>query len=265
MVNKQLHPYKSSIKIILTLGMILFILSACMVTPEQTSFEALFSPTPSLTPTATVVWFPVTSTPELKIVFTSTPDVSEMPGFTDLIFDDSGVATDHWIGRTDANGSVTVDQDSITLAVDGSKGALTVFREDTLLYNYYFESVMTTSLCKNDDQMGVLFRVNGSMSYYRFLVSCSGRISLQQVVGGTPTTLNDWISTNQVQQGLNNSVKIGMWVNGNDLRIYLNDQLQMEVANNTFYSGGIGFFAKASGDSPVSVNFSNIKVYQVTK
>jgi hypothetical protein len=265
MDNQQFHPYKSSIKIILILVLVLFMLAACMITPEQTSFEALFSPTPTLTPTATIVWFPVTSTPDTKIVFTSTPDVSELPGFTDLIFDDGGVVTEHWMSGSEANGTITVGQNSITLAVDGPKGALTTFRKDTLLYNFYFESVMTTSLCKNDDQMGVLFRVNGSMSYYRFSISCSGKISLQQVVGGAPTTLMDWVFTNQLQQGLNKSVKIGVWVNGKELKIYLNDQLQMEVTNNTFYSGGIGFFAKASGDSPVSVNFSGIKVYQVKK
>ena len=103
------------------------------------------------------------------------------------------------------------------------------------------------------------------MSYYRFMINCSGRISLQQVAGGTPTTLVDWISTNQVQQGLNNPIKIGVWVYGNNLKIYLNDQLQMEVVNSTFYSGGIGFFAKAAGDSPISVSFSDIKVYQAKK
>lgn len=247
------------------LGLMLPLLTACLSTVEETSFEALFSATPTFTPTATVLWFPVTSTPQLRTTATSTPDISEIPGYSELIFDDSEVTDDHWVSASDSNGSILVDQNSVNLAVNSSKGALTAFRNDTLLYNIYFESMMTTSLCKSDDQMGVLFRVNGSMSYYRFLINCSGRVSLQQVAGGTPTTLIDWISTNQVQQGLNNPVKIGVWVYGSNLKIYLNDQLQMEVVNSTFYSGGIGFFAKAAGDSPIAVSFSEIKVYQAKK
>lgn len=265
MLKKSFHSYKRPIVVILCLGMLLTLLAACSNTVEETSFDALFSATPSITPTATVLWFPVTSTPEVKVAATSTSDISEYPGYTDLIFDDSGATDDHWVSASDGNGSILVDQNSVNLAVNSSKGALTAFRKDTLLYNVYFESTMTTSLCKNDDQMGVLFRVSGSMSYYRFLINCSGRISLQQVAGGTPTTLVDWITTNQVQQGLSNPVKIGVWVYGNSLKIYLNDQLQMEATNSTFYSGGIGFFAKAAGDSPISVGFSGIKVYQAKK
>jgi hypothetical protein len=265
MVKNILCSLHRFTKTFLLSGLVMLMLSACIGAPGQTSFEALFSPTPTLTPTATIVWFPVTSTPEVKIVSTETPDPAGQPGYSTLIFDDTGTAGDHWVNLAESAGSITVDQNSVNLAVNSSKGVLTAFRKDTMLYNFYFETVMATSLCKNDDQMGVLFRVTGSMSYYRFMVNCSGKIALQQVVGGTPTILKDWMSTSQAQQGLNGSLKIGVWAYGSVLRIYLNDQLQMEVTNSTYYSGGIGFFAKASGDTSVAVNFSDIKVYQAEK
>jgi hypothetical protein len=247
---------------ILLFGMATILLAACIGTAEQPTIEMLFSPTPTLTLTPTIQWFPVTATPILVVVPTSTPNPLAHPSHGALIFSDEGKTKDAWVGLQDSYGTISVNGNSVTLSVNAVKGSLTSLRAKTTLDNFYFESVMSVGLCKKDDLMGVLFRASDAQNHYRFLFNCQGMISLQQVADGRSTNLTDWSLSNQVQTSLNSPVKIGVWASGRTLRIYLNDQLQFETTNGTFRSGGIGFYAKSSGDTTVTASFSSINVYE---
>jgi hypothetical protein len=254
-----------SLLLFLAAGMGSMLLFGCTSQIQQPSMEMLFSPTPTLTLTPTIQWFPVTATPALEVVPTATPNPAAQPRYGSVIYSDLTDTGKNWIAAQDANGSVSVKDDSITLVVNTPKGMSSIFRKDTVLGDFYFESIMTVGLCKKDDQAGVIFREAGQQSYYRFLVNCQGMISLQQVVGGAPTILKDWSLSNQVKPGLSAPIKIGIWASGKTLRVYLNDELQLETSSGTFYSGGIGFTARAAADTPVTVNFSGVKVFEVVK
>lgn len=249
---------------ILFIGLVGVLFSSCSV-PGSEATSALFSPTPLLSPTPTIVWFPVTSTPELVAVSTPTPGNPGGPTFGTLTFDDTGMTADHWAAAHNAAGIVTVSKDSLGLAVNTPPGSLLTLRNDTTLNDFYFETIMTMGLCRNDDTAGVVFRAVDAQSYYAFLVNCQGRIALERVLKGSPAMLSDWSLTSQVQPGLTQPLKIGVWTQGSTIRIYLNNQLQYEVVNSSYNGGGIGFFAQASGDSAVSVNFSEIKAYQASE
>jgi hypothetical protein len=252
---------KYGILLLAVIGSIL--LAACTGTTEQPSMDALFSPTPTLTPTPTTQWFPVTATAMYVAVSTATPNPGANPEFGSLIFSDQTNTDKNWPASQTVNGSVLVNEGSVTLAISTPRRLLTVFRNNTSLIDYYFESTMNVSLCKKEDVMGVLFRAAGSQSYYRLLFNCQGMITLQQVIGGTPSPIKDWALSNQVQSGLNPAVKIGIWVSGKIIRIYLNDQLQFETTNNVFSDGGIGFYARSAGDTAVTVKFSSISVFAI--
>jgi hypothetical protein len=249
----------------LLFNLALFGLTACLAKPETPSIESLFSPTPTLTLTPTIQWFPVTSTPVYEARATATPNPAASPNYDALIFSDQAVMKKNWAGMQNTMGSVVVNDDSITLSVNSPRGSVTAFRGNTTLDNYYFESVMLVGLCKNGDQVGILFRATGSQSYYRLLFKCDGAVSLQQVIGSEPANLIDWSLSNQIGPGLNTPVKVGVWVYGKTIRIYLNDSLFFETSNSTFYNGGIGFYAKAVGETNVTVNFASISVYEVSR
>lgn len=249
----------------MVLLIVVFFLTACAAQTESPSIEMLFSPTPTLTLTPTIQWFPVTSTPEYITPPTGTPNPAASPNYGTLIFSDEEDMTENWQGTQDTIGIVSVNEGSITLSVNSSRGTLTALRKFTSLSDFYFESVMTVNLCKKEDQVGVIFRAAGSQSYFRLLFKYDGRYSLQEVTGGQPIVLVDWSVSNQLQPGLNAPVKVGIWAYGKTIRIYLNGQLLDEVENNTFYNGGIGFYARAAGDTNVTVNFSGINVYEAIK
>jgi hypothetical protein len=257
-------PIRMTLTAILLIGMVGVLFSGCDVT-GQDSMAAIFSPTPVLSPTSTIVWFPVTSTPELVAMSTTTPNATGGPVYGPLTFDDTGVISEHWVAAQEAAGLVTVSKDSLGLAVNNPRGSLLTLRKDTNLNDFYFETVMTMGLCRNDDAAGVAFRTVDAQNYYVFLVNCQGRIALERVLKGSPAMLSDWSLTNQAQPGLAQPLKIGVWARGSTIRIYLNDQLQYEVINSAYYSGGIGFFAQASGDTSVSANFSEIKNFKAAE
>ncbi|MHC1740193.1 MAG: hypothetical protein AB9897_03670 [Anaerolineaceae bacterium] len=259
--------FKSSIKrfclIFLLAAGIVALASGC-INQEQQPVSVLFSPTPSMTMTPTVIWFPVTATPEIIRPPTATPNPASSPVFGQLLFADTFSGQDDWLNSQDSNGFVIVKEDSITLAVKKPRGSLVALRQNTKLTDYYMETTLNkVGFCSPDDQVGVVFRAQGQQSYYRLLIDCQGKITLQQVIGGSPAALVDWTPSSEIPPNLWKPIKIGIWVSGKVMRIYLNDHLQFETTRDTYKSGEIGYFAHAAGESALTVSFSALNVYQV--
>jgi len=262
------HKKKYSISIIS-----LAILSAAVVSmivgcipQEQQSLNQLFSPTPSLTTTPTIQWFPATATPMAVAQSTATPDPANQLVFGQPLFADTFTGGSNWQDSQTQSGIVTAKDGAITLAVKTAQGSLVTLRENTLLNNFYLETtVKRVAFCNENDQIGVLFRAQDAQNFYRVMINCQGTVALQQMVGGTPTMLVDWKPSSQVPSGLWMPFKIGIWTYGRSIRVYINDQLFLDDTRDTFASGGIGFSAKAVGDTPLTVSFSELNVYQVDK
>ena len=261
----QLRKQIRRVLIILVFGGFLtWIIASCAPQVNQPISE-LFSPTPTLTTTPTVLWFPATNTPSLILLPTSTPNPAANPIYGAVLFNDTFSSAGNWQNSQNTNGNIIITDNSLTLAVNAARGSLSTIRQNTTLNDFYLETTATIHLCKQDDQIGILFRVEGSQSYYRMLINCQGTYALQQVLGGAPAFLANWTPSAELQPGLYQPLKIGIWAYGNVLRIYFNDQLQSEVSRGTFQSGSIGFYARAAADTPLTVSFSDLTVYQVNK
>ena len=87
-------------------------------------------------------------------------------------------------------------------------------------------------------------------------------ITLQQVINGAPNPMVDWTLSTALEPGLPFPVRIGILASGKTIRIYLNQVLQIEVEKDLFRAGGLGFYARAAGDTPLTVNFSDLKIYE---
>jgi len=253
-----------SCSLILSFGLAVFATTACAVESEPTSAGLLFTATPEITITPTIDWFPATATSTAPPIKTPTPNPFATPAIGELIFSDSFLADGSWQNSQFPNGLIIVKEGVLTLAVKSAHSSLTTLRSDTNLIDSYIETTITIGLCKGEDQVGVLFRVSGSQSYYRFLLNCQGLVSLQQVAGGTPVVLIDWTPSN-IQPGLYRSVKIGVWQSGSTIRVYLDDELQLETTSGYFKNGGVGFYARAAGDTPLTVNFTSLNVFQTSQ
>jgi len=50
---------------------------------------------------------------------------------------------------------------------------------------------------------------------------------------------------------------------GREMRVFLNDHFQFSQRDPVFPSGRIGFFIYASGQTPVTISFSDLSAYSV--
>ncbi len=239
-----------------------FLLAGCLSTEEQPS--ALFTPTPQITPTSTIVWFPPTLTPTILPTPSVQPTVDMRPGLGSVLLADDFSTPGLWDSGEFAGGTITYNTGRLTLAVSQTGGYLSSLRTDAKFSDFYLEITANPILCRGEDVYGILFREIAGNSYYRLLLNCNGMLRLERVSYSDILILQKWQGSSQLAAGAPLTVRIGIWARGSQLRVFINDSFQFEVGDVRFPSGGIGVFAISKGTTAVTVNFSDLQVRALT-
>jgi hypothetical protein len=181
-----------------------------------------------------------------------------------LIFTDSFDQPEMWNTASSDQASAMLTRNQLVLSIIGS-GPLSIIslRSQPVVGDFYAETMVEVSLCSGKDQYGMLFRASGSENYYRFTVNCSSQLRLERVRGGETYPLLDWLPSGDAPSGAPARIKLGVWAVGREMRAFLNDHYQFSLLDPVFSSGTLGFFIFASGQTPVTVSFSNMSVYSV--
>jgi hypothetical protein len=217
------------------------------------------------TNTATVVWFPPTTTFTPFPTQGTTPTPDQRPGIGALIFSDGFTEGEAWsLGRTE-QGSAAIGKGELTIALFSPKAYYFSTRQEPVLEDFYAEITASPSLCQGTDEYGMLLRYTGPASYYRFSLSCDGRARLDRVVSGQASSPQPWLQSGAVPPGAPSSSRLGVWSVGDELRFFVNDEYQFTVKDPLLASGTLGVFARAAGDQAVTVNFSELVVYQIDR
>jgi hypothetical protein len=156
-----------------------------------------------------------------------------------------------------------VENNRLTLALTAGPLSITSLRSEPLLGDFYAQVTVSVNLCQGNDQYGVLFRAAPGENHYRFVLACNGSLRLERVRSGAAEILQNWIPSGDAPTGAPTQVKIGVWASGDELRLFLNDHLQFSLRDPVFHAGTLGFFAFASGETPVMVLFSGLEVFSV--
>jgi hypothetical protein len=130
------------------------------------------------------------------------------------------------------------------------------------LRDFYLETKVNIGLCKSNDVYGLIVRAISEYNYYRFLVDCQGYARAERVRDGATTLMQDWTPTG-LPPGAPLDVSLGVWVVGSEMRLFANNAYIFSVKDPVFTEGTVGIFARASGDSPVTVSFSKMAIYSV--
>jgi hypothetical protein len=217
-------------------------------------------PTVTATPTATIVWFPPSATPTLLQVptYTGTPVMS--PGIGARILSDNFSDDSPWDTAVADNASAAIGRNRLSLAVQPGF-YLSSMRRELPLSDFYAEITARPSLCRGDDNYGVIARGVGS-SFYRFVLTCNGEIRAERISGGTRLPIFDPVPSGDVARPPG-EVRIGLWAVGEEMRLFLNDRYQFSVRDPKFPIGAFGVFVRSNGEEPVSVTFSDLEVYDV--
>jgi hypothetical protein len=192
------------------------------------------------------------------------PTANRKPGVGELLFTDVFLSQGSWTLTQKEYGSTAIANQELSIVLSQSGKSLSSLRMEPILDDYYFEITASPSLCRQNDNYGVLLRAEGESTYYRFALNCNGMMRLERVKNGYYNILQDWIPSGQVPVGSPVSLKLGIWAYQDELRFFINDYYQFSVSNLTWLSGQIGVFARSESETSLSVSFSDLKLYELT-
>lgn len=246
-----------------TILLVMGFLSACVTpTAEPTPLPPTETATITSTVTATIDWFPATATPTLRPTQAIEPTPEMRPGVGYLLVDNLLSSGSQWqTGRFSA-GNITLVNDTLTLAIQQPKASLLSLETKNILRDFYLETKVNIGLCKSNDVYGLVVRAVSEYNYYRFLVDCQGYARAERVRDGATTLMQDWTPTG-LPPGAPLDVSLGVWVLGSEMRLFANNAFIFSVKDPVFTEGPVGIFARASGDSPVTVRFSEMTISSV--
>jgi len=239
-----------------------FLLTACSALGGGTLGTAT-PPPPSATPflSPTTVWFPPSETPTPRPLTTITTTPDERAGIGEVLatymFRDE---TDWDIFESNEGTAALFDQ---SLTLSAAPGVYLIsLNKSLVLGDFYAEATAHLNICVGADEYGILVRAI-PVTYYRFSLSCDGHTRLDRVSGSTRNPLHESRLTADAPRGAPGQVVIGVWVAGDEIRIFLNGHFQFSVSDPNLKSGTIGFFVHATGKTPMTISFSDLLVYHL--
>ncbi len=238
------------------------LLSACTALPPPDLSVTPPEPSPSLPPSPTIVWFPPSATPSPQIFPTQAPTPEKKPGIGNVILTDDFSLPDEWTLAASNEGSAAISRNLLTLAVQPGIYMVSL-RKDEILANFYAEITARPSLCRGQDEYGLLVRAN-AVAYYRFVLLCDGTERAERASTRSRDLLQPAMPSGDVPPGSPGEVRIGIWAYGPDLHFFLNGRYQFSITDRNYASGTLGVFAHSVGDTPVTVTFSDLVVYALT-
>lgn len=236
-------------------------LSGCASVADTSVIEQSATETPI--PSPTIVWFPPSATPGPQTLSTTAPTPEQKPGVGSAIFTDDFSSPILWNTAISDQATVDVSRNRLTIAAQPGIYILSM-RQGVTLSNFYGEITAKPSLCQGKDDYGMLVRAPNNVAYYRFALSCDGTARVERISGGKRALLQSPMPSGDVPPGAPGEVLIGVWAVGSELRFFLNGRYQFSVNDKNYSSGALGVFAHAAGDTPVTVTFSDLVVYDVT-
>jgi hypothetical protein len=239
-----------------------FLLNACAPFDASSITATPAQPTETPLQTPTIVWFPPSATPSPAAIASQTPIPDMHPGLGDTLLTDTFSDPDDWDTAVSNVASAAITRSRLTLAVQGGGIYLPSFRQGTTFTDFYAEITAKTSLCRDSDSYGLLVR-GKAVAYYRFALTCHGQVRADRISVDTRRPLQEAVFSGDAPPGAPGEVRIGVWAAGDEMRLFLNDRFQFSITDSNYPSGGLGVFVQSTGDTPVTVTFSDLVVREV--
>lgn len=242
------------------------LLAACLRLEDPQAGEdlqpsATLTPAPSNTPT--VIWFPPTETLEATPTQepTATPAVEVELG--EVIYEDHFLSSEGWTLPESGRGLISIGNGEMNIIINETGTYLASTREKPDLGDFYAEITTSPVLCSARDEYGFLFSVYGGIQYYSIGLSCSGEARLERFDGGGITTLYPWTRSAAVPAGAPSVTKLAVLAVGDEIQIFINGESLFSVGGQQRRYGSFGVYARAVGDTALTVSFSDLIVREI--
>jgi hypothetical protein len=258
-------PTRKSLLVVLAAALVVTLLAGCLPLAAPLPPEPSASPLPpTATATPTIVWFPptATNTPLPTVTLPVTPTLDTRASYGALIYREDFRNPARWMLGRSAAGSVALGKSEISLVVTQPRGFLYSLQQEVGLGDFYLEITASPSICRGEDEYGLLLRVVSMMDYYRFGVNCRGEARVDRLVGGDASSPQPPLLSGAVPPGAPSTTRLAVWALGKELRFYANGQFLFAVRDPVLLNGGVGVYARATGPDSLTVNFSDLNVYE---
>jgi len=162
------------------------------------------------------------------------------------------------------------EDEHVRFEIEGGLLRMTAFNPDSWdgwmltwanVGDIYLEMSVTTGDCGGLDHYGLMLRSSSTdkgFVGYLFGLSCNGRYSLRIWNGEAYRTLVGWTQSDRIIQGARATNRIGIWSEGNRLRLYANGSLLTEVTDSTYSTGLFGVFVGSANTRDFTVEVPEI-------
>ncbi len=244
------------------------ILSSCLADASLPPVQPTQPPVPPSStpqPTPTVIWFPPTPTFTPYPTQVVTPTAELRTGLGQVLLTDNFSSTVGWKLPSSADGTAAIDNGDLSIAIPEARTYLYAVRLNPQLTDFYAEINAGPTLCAGMDEYGLLFRFTSSANYDRLSLTCDGQVRLDRVSAGTGSALQPWMVSGAFPPGAPANTRLGVWVLGDELRVFINDIYQFSVRDPILKSGSIGVYARSTGANALTVLFSDLVIRQVNR
>jgi len=242
--------------------LLVLLLAACDIQPP-TPLPTL-TPTPISTATATIDWFPVTNTPTPVPTFTRTPTPDLRPNVGAVVVEDDFSSEEEWVLTSAEDYNIAIANGHLTMVLSRPEWFIFTTRTEPLLDDFYAEITASPNLCSGEDEYGLIVRTSPASVHYRFAVSCDGRAKVTRVSHNSARVIIPWTRNPAIPALAPSSSRLAVWANGQDIRFFVNGEYLFSIVDTVLLEGTIGAFVRTSGDTPVSVNYSDLGIRRVT-
>jgi hypothetical protein len=188
------------------------------------------------------------------------PTVDQRPALGETVLTDRFADPAAWQTFETTGGSAKIGKNALTLAAPELFASLVSLRRGPLPDDFFLEITAATSLCRGKDTYGVLFRSDGGASHYRLIVSCDGFLRVERWRSGEVAVVQDWTPSGQIPAAGPQSLRLGVWMAGSDLRVFVNDVFQFAARDPLLFGQQVGVFLRSTGANAVSVTFTDLAV-----
>lgn len=248
----------------LLLAISLFWLAGCQVLLATAEIFPTDTPTPTLSSTPTIQWFPATNTPTPGAPRPGVaPTVDQRPAVGAVFLRDDFNDAAQWQTFQSASGSVIAGKGMLSITAPEIPVNLVSLRREPVPADFYLEITSSASLCRGKDSYGVVFRADGANSLYRLIVSCDGYLRVERWRPTEAAVVQNWTPSGQVPRAGLQVLRLGVWVVGSEMRVFVDNVFQFLVRDPLLSGQQVGVFLRSTGENAATVNFSNLVIYRI--
>jgi hypothetical protein len=238
------------------------LLLACAVTLSGCASAPPWSPTPTATPrpspTAAIVFPTLIPTPTVTPLASSTPSPGIAADAGPLLFQASFSPDEAWRLSSDADGGASLSGGSLVIAVSRPNASRYVLAPAPPVADFLLEAGVRAGLCADEDEIGILFRVNSEEDHYRFTLNCQGEVRLTRVLGPGAAVLTGPADAPNAIPGSPAENRIAILARADTFTFYVNGAEVLRSHDPYLTSGHVGFFVRSASQGQTTAALTSL-------